>query len=52
MRFLSMMIVLSAVLCATGAAASAAETDAARRAEIYKAQRFSDHAPLVMDYDL
>ena len=25
---------------------------AARRAEIYKAQRFSDHAPLVMDYDL
>jgi exodeoxyribonuclease-3 len=25
---------------------------AARRAEIYKAQRFSDHAPLIMDYDL
>ena len=25
---------------------------AARRAEIYKAQRFSDHAPLVMDYQL
>ena len=25
---------------------------AARRAEIYKAQRFSDHAPLVMDYEL
>lgn len=25
---------------------------AARRAEIYKTQRFSDHAPLVMDYDI
>jgi exodeoxyribonuclease-3 len=25
---------------------------AARRASIYKQQRFSDHAPLVMDYDL
>ena len=25
---------------------------AARRAEIYKAQRFSDHAPLIMDYAL
>jgi exodeoxyribonuclease III len=24
---------------------------AARRAEVYKAQRFSDHAPLVIDYD-
>jgi exodeoxyribonuclease-3 len=22
----------------------------ARRVEIYKAQRFSDHAPLIMDY--
>jgi len=25
---------------------------AARRVEIYKAQRFSDHAPLIVDYDL
>jgi exodeoxyribonuclease-3 len=25
---------------------------AARRADIYKAQRFSDHAPLIMDYEL
>jgi exodeoxyribonuclease-3 len=25
--------------------------DRVRRAEIYKAQRFSDHAPLIMDYD-
>lgn len=23
-----------------------------RRASIYKARRFSDHAPLIMDYDL
>jgi len=23
----------------------------ARRAEIYKTQRFSDHAPLIIDYD-
>ena len=26
--------------------------DAVRRAEIYKAERFSDHAPLIIDYDL
>ncbi len=26
--------------------------DAVRSAEIYKTQRFSDHAPLIMDYDL
>lgn len=23
----------------------------ARKAEVYKAERFSDHAPLVIDYD-
>jgi exonuclease III len=25
--------------------------DKVQRTEIYKAQRFSDHAPLIMDYD-
>jgi len=25
--------------------------DRVLRTEIYKAQRFSDHAPLIMDYD-
>ena len=25
--------------------------DKARNAEIYRDQRFSDHAPLIMDYD-
>jgi exodeoxyribonuclease-3 len=32
--------------------ASPGLTGAARRVEIYKAQRFSDHAPLTVDYDL
>jgi exodeoxyribonuclease-3 len=31
---------------------SAALAPAVARAKIYKAQRFSDHAPLIMDYDL
>ena len=26
-------------------------TATARRAEIYKAERFSDHAPLIIDYE-
>jgi exodeoxyribonuclease-3 len=26
--------------------------DRIRKARIYKDQRFSDHAPLIMDYDL
>ncbi len=32
--------------------ASAALRDGIRRAEIYKERRFSDHAPLILDYDL
>ena len=31
---------------------SAGLANAAQRASIYKARRFSDHAPLIMDYDL
>ena len=32
--------------------ATAALADAACKASIYKAQKFSDHAPLTIDYDL
>jgi exodeoxyribonuclease-3 len=32
--------------------ATPAIAETARRVEVYKAQRFSDHAPLIIDYDL